>query len=103
MQAREGASQYETRRAMSPDYVIETQDLTKRFGKFEAVGNLNLRAGAGRITGFLGRNGAGKSSTIKMLLGICRPSSGTGILLGRNIDSPVQCSGSGRSEQPLLR
>src|SRR5256885_279867 len=75
---------------MTESYVIETHDLTKRYGRFEAVSDLNLRVGAGRITGFLGRNGAGKSSTIKMLLGICRPSSGTGFLLGRNIDKPTQ-------------
>jgi ABC-2 type transport system ATP-binding protein len=71
---------------MSETHVIETHDLTKRYGSFEAVSNLNLRVGGGRITGFLGRNGAGKSSTIKMLLGVCRPSSGTGMVLGRRID-----------------
>ena len=81
---------------MTESHVIETRDLTKRYGRFEAVRSLNLRVGTGRITGFLGRNGAGKSSTIKMLLGICRPSSGTGILLGRNIDNPVQCCESRR-------
>jgi ABC-type multidrug transport system ATPase subunit len=59
---------------MTESYVIETHDLTKRYRGFEAVSNLNLRVGAGRITGFLGRNGAGKSSTIKMLLGISRAS-----------------------------
>src|SRR5439155_9337951 len=70
--------------------VIETHDLTKRYGQFEAVHNLNLRVGAGRITGFLGRNGSGKSSTIKMLLGISRPSSGTGVVLGNHIDNARQ-------------
>jgi ABC-2 type transport system ATP-binding protein len=70
---------------MMKNHVIETHDLTKRYGKCNAVSNLNLRVGAGRITGFLGRNGAGKSSTIRMLLGICRPSSGSGALLGRDI------------------
>ena len=68
--------------------VIETHDLTKRYGRFEAVRNLNLRVAAGRITGFLGRNGSGKSSTIKMLLAVIRPSSGTGTLLGHPIDHP---------------
>ena len=48
--------------------------------------HLDLRVGAGRITGFLGRNGAGKSTTIKMLLGMSRPTSGSGRLLGRPID-----------------
>jgi ABC-2 type transport system ATP-binding protein len=74
------------------DHVIETHDLTKRYGRFVAVSNLNLRVGSGRITGFLGRNGAGKSSTIKMLLGISRPSSGTGTVLGRNLANPSECS-----------
>ncbi len=71
---------------MADSWVIETTALTKRYGKFEAVRQLDLRVGAGRITGFLGRNGAGKSSTIKMLLGMSHPSSGTGRLLGRPID-----------------
>ncbi len=75
---------------MTESHVIETYGLTKRYGTFEAVSNLNLRVGAGRITGFLGRNGAGKSSTIKMLLGISRPSSGTGVVLGLHIDSAQQ-------------
>jgi len=75
---------------MMESRVIETHDLTKRYRGFEAVSNLNLRVGAGRITGFLGRNGAGKSSTIKMLMGISRASSGSGTLLGRNIDDAAQ-------------
>lgn len=68
--------------------VIETQHLTKRYGGVAVVDDLTLRVGSGHITGFLGRNGAGKSTTIKMLLGIVRPSSGTGRLLGRHIDDP---------------
>jgi len=76
---------------MTPDPVIETINLTKRYGRFDAVSNLDMRIGAGRITGFLGRNGAGKSSTIKMVLGITRPSSGTGTLLGRNIENASEC------------
>jgi ABC-2 type transport system ATP-binding protein len=81
---------------MTENYVIETHDLTKRYRRFEAVHNLNLRVGAGRITGFLGRNGAGKSSTLKMLLGVSRPTSGAGLILGRNIDNPAQCCESRR-------
>jgi ABC-2 type transport system ATP-binding protein len=81
---------------MTESYVIETHDLTKRYREFEAVSNLNLRVGAGRITGFLGRNGAGKSSTIKMLLGISRVSSGSGTLLGRNIGDAALCCESRR-------
>ena len=71
---------------MADTCVIDTDNLSKRYGDLEAVRQLSLKVGANRITGFLGRNGAGKSSTIKMLLGICRPSSGTGRMLGRSID-----------------
>jgi ABC-2 type transport system ATP-binding protein len=66
--------------------VIETNSLTKRYGALEAVAHLDLRVGSGRITGFLGRNGAGKSTAIKMLLGMSHPTSGTGRLLGHAID-----------------
>jgi ABC-2 type transport system ATP-binding protein len=68
--------------------VIETHELTKCYGAIEAVRALNLRVQADQITGFLGRNGAGKSSTIKMLLGMLRPTSGTGTVIGRSIDDP---------------
>jgi ABC-2 type transport system ATP-binding protein len=71
---------------MADAWAIDTSDLTKRYGEVEAVRQLNLRVGMGRITGFLGRNGAGKSSTIKMLLGMSHPTSGTGRVLGRPID-----------------
>jgi ABC-2 type transport system ATP-binding protein len=68
--------------------VIETHHLTKRYGDVEAVRGLNLRVESDKITGFLGRNGAGKSSTIKMLLGMTRPTSGTGTVIGQAIDDP---------------
>jgi ABC-2 type transport system ATP-binding protein len=71
---------------MSDPWVIETAALSKRYGDFEAVRQLDLRVASGRITGFLGRNGAGKSTTIKMLLGMSRPTSGSGRLLGLAID-----------------
>jgi len=71
---------------MSGDWSIETQDLTKRFGRYEAVRALNLRVPTHQITGFLGNNGAGKSTTIKMLLGMTHPSSGSGTVLGKRID-----------------
>jgi ABC-2 type transport system ATP-binding protein len=54
------------------------------------VDHLNLSVRAERITGFLGRNGAGKSSTIKMLLGMISPSSGSGTVVGCRIDDPKQ-------------
>lgn len=72
------------------DYAIETHDLSKQFGSFHAVSALNLRVHRNQVTGFLGRNGAGKSTTIKMLLGMTHPSSGSGLLLGRSITNPKQ-------------
>ena len=71
---------------MTDAWVIETHKLTKRYGDVDAVRELDLRVAAGCITGFLGRNGAGKSSTIKMLLGITRRTSGDGLVLGRRLD-----------------
>ncbi|MBI4708267.1 MAG: ABC transporter ATP-binding protein [Candidatus Omnitrophica bacterium] len=66
-------------------YAIETSGLTKRFGRFTAVDNLNLRIATGEIFGFLGPNGAGKSTTIKMLCGILAPTGGTGQVAGFDI------------------
>jgi ABC-2 type transport system ATP-binding protein len=71
---------------MNDAWAIQTEGLTKRYGAFDAVRALDLKVARGGITGFLGRNGAGKSSTIRMLLGMCRPTSGTGTVIGRRID-----------------
>jgi ABC-2 type transport system ATP-binding protein len=68
---------------------IQTDRLSKRYGRTEAVCDLSLSVSAHRITGFLGRNGAGKSTTIKMLLGMMQPTGGTGRVLGRNIADPA--------------
>ena len=68
--------------------VIETHALAKRYaGGVEALHALHLAVPRDQITGFLGRNGAGKSTTIKMLLGMIHPTSGAGRLLGRRIDN----------------
>jgi ABC-2 type transport system ATP-binding protein len=75
---------------MNKTCVIETHALTKCYGDLEAVRALNLRVAEGQITGFLGRNGAGKSTTIKMLLGMIHPTSGTGTVLGKRIDEPKE-------------
>lgn len=68
--------------------VIETAGLTKHYGSFEAVSDLSLYVEEGSITGFLGQNGAGKSSTIRMLLGMMRPTRGGGTVLGCDITDP---------------
>lgn len=60
-----------------PNYAIEIERLTKRFGDVVAVNSLNLRVKPGEIYGFLGLNGAGKTTTIRALLGMVRPSEGT--------------------------
>lgn len=65
--------------------VIVTQALSKSYRSTEAVRGLNLSVRRNRITAFLGRNGAGKSTTIKMLLGMIRPSAGSGTVLGKQI------------------
>ena len=70
---------------MSRPFAIETHGLTKKFGKFAAVRTLDLGVAANRTTGFLGRNGAGKSTTIKMLLGMTHPTSGNATVLGRTV------------------
>jgi ABC-2 type transport system ATP-binding protein len=64
---------------------IDTTALTRRFGDFTAVDNVNLTVEAGQFFGFLGPNGAGKSTTIKMLTGLLAPSSGTIRILGQDL------------------
>jgi ABC-2 type transport system ATP-binding protein len=64
--------------------VIETFALTKRFGETVALDQLSLRAEAGEIFGFLGPNGSGKTTTIKLLMGFLRPTSGRATILGRD-------------------
>ena len=71
---------------MNNVWAIDTDGLSKRFGSVHAVDSLDLHVARGGITGFLGRNGAGKSTTIKMLLGMTHPTSGGGAVLGYRID-----------------
>ncbi len=67
------------------EYVVETRDLTRVFGKFTAVDKLNIKIKPGEIYGFLGPNGAGKSTVIRMLCGILEPSSGSASILGYDL------------------
>lgn len=57
-------------------YVVQSDSLTKRFGKVLAVDDLSFKIESGTITGFLGPNGAGKTTTLRMLLGLANPTSG---------------------------
>ncbi|NDJ84478.1 MAG: ABC transporter ATP-binding protein [Chloroflexi bacterium] len=64
--------------------VIETNDLTRKFGDFTAVNAVNLSVTEGEVFGFLGPNGSGKTTTIRMLLTLLKPSSGTATILGQD-------------------
>src|ERR1017187_201898 len=66
-------------------YSVVVENLTKRFGSFVAVDQLNLQVPKGEIFGFLGPNGAGKSTTIRMLCGLLRPTSGHASVAGFDI------------------
>ena len=66
-------------------YAIQTENLTKYYGKTRGILNLSLAVEAGDYFGFIGPNGAGKSTTIRSLLGLITPSSGTAMLLGKDV------------------
>lgn len=65
--------------------VIQTQNLTKKFGDFIAVDGVTFEVRAGEVLGYLGPNGSGKTTTIRMLLGLLRPSAGNANVLGFDI------------------
>lgn len=65
--------------------MIETQNLTKSYGKDRGIVDLNLEIESGEIFGFIGPNGAGKSTTIRTLLGLIFPTSGSGSIFGLDI------------------
>ena len=65
--------------------VILAHDLTKRFDDFTAVDHISFRVNAGEVVGYLGPNGSGKTTTIRMLLGLLRPSEGEASVLGYDI------------------
>lgn len=68
------------------EIAISCTDLTKKFGSFVAVDHVSLSIEKGKIVGFLGPNGSGKSTVIRMLSGILAPTSGTGQVLGFDIN-----------------
>lgn len=72
------------------DYAIESQALTRVFGNFTAVDRLTINIHPGEVCGFLGANGAGKSTAIRMLCGILQPSSGSARILGYDLLRDVE-------------
>jgi ABC-2 type transport system ATP-binding protein len=67
------------------DPVISVHNLTRRFGDFVAVDHINFDVKAGEVVGYLGPNGSGKTTTIRMLLGLLTPSDGSATVLGYDI------------------
>lgn len=65
--------------------VIQVSNLTKQFGSFTAVDHINFEVGSGEIFGFLGANGAGKTTAMRMLCGLLHPTSGKGKVAGYDI------------------
>ena len=69
--------------------VVETHDLTRRYGERVAVDRVSLTVRRGEVYGFLGPNGAGKTTTLRMLLGLVKPTGGTATVLGGAPGSPA--------------
>lgn len=76
--------------ASTDNYAVWTSELTKQFGGQTAVKAINLAVPAGSVFGFLGPNGSGKTTTIRMLLGLAEPSSGEIELLGQQVPKQAQ-------------
>src|SRR5215831_5672279 len=70
-------------------FAIETQSLSKHFGKRTAVDGLTISVPAGTIAGFIGPNGSGKTTTIRLLLGLVRPDAGSATILGHPLTNPL--------------
>lgn len=75
---------------MDKETVISVKDLTKKFGDFIAVDHITLQVHRGEIFGFLGANGAGKTTAMRMLCGLSFPTSGTGTVAGYDIIRQVE-------------
>ena len=82
---------------------IEIKNLNKRYNNIEAVKNINFTINKGSIVGLLGPNGCGKTTTIGMMLGLIKPSSGTVFINGQNIESEeaIGQADKGESREPV--
>ncbi len=67
------------------DFAVQAEHLTKKFGDFTAVDDVSFEVATGHVVGYLGPNGSGKTTTIRMLLGLLSPTSGTAHVLGHDI------------------
>jgi len=70
---------------MKKENAIQVENLTKTFGDFTAVNNISFQVGKGEVFGFLGANGAGKTTAMKMLIGILKPTSGSAQVAGFDV------------------
>ncbi len=70
---------------MKHKYIVQVSKLTKKFGSFTAVDKISFNVSKGEIFGFLGANGAGKTTAIKMLIGLSKPTSGDAIVAGFDV------------------
>ncbi|HTS27598.1 MAG TPA: ABC transporter ATP-binding protein [Bryobacteraceae bacterium] len=70
--------------------IIETRDLTRRFGTLTAVDHLNLTVPSGEIFGLVGPDGAGKTTTLRMLCGLMEPSAGSALVAGHDVSRESQ-------------
>ena len=70
---------------MNTPYAVETNNLTRRFGDFVAVDRVTFQVAPGEVFGFLGPNGSGKTTTIRMLCGLIGPTEGSGTVMGFDI------------------
>ena len=75
---------------MNQEKIIQVQNLTKQFGNFTAVNNISFEVKKGEIFGFLGANGAGKTTAMKMLIGISKPTSGKAIVAGFDVHNQAE-------------
>jgi ABC-2 type transport system ATP-binding protein len=75
---------------MSDEVIISVRDLCKKFGNFTAVDHISFDVMRGEIFGFLGANGAGKTTAIRMLCGLSYPTSGTGLVAGFDVNRQAE-------------
>ena len=75
---------------MKKENAIQVENLTKMFGNFTAVNNISFQVGKGEVFGFLGANGAGKTTAMKMLIGISKPTSGSAQVAGFDVKSNAE-------------